>query len=111
MPDKHKWASVIRAWADGKIVQHRDENSLYNWVDYCAIGEASPAFNNSRLKWRVKPETVTKWQWLYRDSDSQPYNITDEYYANEAEVRKCIFYVQVRPCEETRITTEYITPD
>lgn len=65
----HKWAEVIKAWADGKAIQYRLSGYLPDeWSDFA--GGAVPAFNAEGLEWRIKPE---RWYRvaLLRDSISE----------------------------------------
>lgn len=64
----HKYADVIKAWADGKAIQYaytppteRDPlaQRAQEWLDFKA--NASPGFNNPHTEWRVKPKPA-KWQ-------------------------------------------------
>lgn len=49
-PNKaHKWAEVIKAWADGQSVQFRFETSSV-WQDIPTV--VSPLFNSYRGEWR-----------------------------------------------------------
>lgn len=52
----HKYAEVIKAWADGKPIQVRFKNSTF-WIDEEFDGGV-PLFNDSDREWRVKPERV-----------------------------------------------------
>jgi len=58
----HKYANVIKAWADGETIQWRnlatpDTKSFWNkdsfWVD-CTQNK-TPDFNSPRREWRIKP--------------------------------------------------------
>lgn len=49
----HKWAEVIRAWADGKPIQRRLIGAHF-WEDV----DENPYFDNTTIEWRVKPERV-----------------------------------------------------
>ena len=51
----HKWAQVIKAWADGKPIQFRHV-SCENWVDNDI--SILPCFDNEYLEWRVKPKNM-----------------------------------------------------
>ena len=48
-----KYAEVIKAWADGKPIQARENGGP--WRD---IGNAYPYFSTDKLEWRVKPENI-----------------------------------------------------
>ena len=50
---KHKWAKVIKAWADGKQIQRRLIGAHF-WDDM----DEHPYFDNTTLEWRVKPENI-----------------------------------------------------
>jgi len=56
MTTPHKWADVIKAWADGKSIQVRIVGG--EWLNYFRQGIMSPAFNNPATEWRVKPNTI-----------------------------------------------------
>ena len=49
----HKWAEVIKAWADGKQIQFRMDSV---WVDYNSNN--IPPFNLACYEFRVKPENI-----------------------------------------------------
>ena len=49
----HKWAEVIKAWADGKPIQRRLIGAHF-WDDV----DEHPYFDNTTLEWRVKPENI-----------------------------------------------------
>ena len=66
----HKWAEVIKAWADGKTIQFRGEG-FPEWVDYDAdalqksqISAIFYPFHVPRFdlnfEWRVKPENIVR---------------------------------------------------
>jgi hypothetical protein len=55
MAKPHKWAKVIKAWADGKPIQLKDER-VGEWIDYKT--EDIPNFSLDYLEWRVKPENI-----------------------------------------------------
>lgn len=58
---KHRWYDVIVAWAEGKKVQFKWPD--VDWIDFNHTNEALdilPAFNADGIKWRIKPETITK---------------------------------------------------
>lgn len=53
MSNKHKWADVIHAYAEGKEIQWRFIN--YDWEELTY--NQNPEFNNIQIEWRVKPES------------------------------------------------------
>ena len=50
----HKWAEVVKAWADGKPIQFRARGNT-SWNDN---DDVYPLFFSERLEWRVKPENI-----------------------------------------------------
>ena len=68
-PTPHRWAEVIKAWADGKTVQYRDDvdeqwfdHNIHHpeWYDYRPL-----AWTDDRGEWRIKPERKTGWINIY----------------------------------------------
>lgn len=51
MSNKHKWADVIHAYAEGKPIQWRFVFS--DWEELPP--DKNPQFNNCSIEWRVKP--------------------------------------------------------
>ena len=50
----HPNAEVIKAWADGNMIQF---NSGFGWYDFI-LGDGSPSpWYESSIEWRVKPES------------------------------------------------------
>lgn len=56
----HKWAEVIKAWADGKPIQRRLIGAHF-WDDV----DEHPYFDNTTLEWRVKPENFVFEECVY----------------------------------------------
>lgn len=52
----HKWAEVIKAWADGKPIQYK----YLDWKDseWKDNDMPLPRFDIGDLEWRVKPENI-----------------------------------------------------
>lgn len=62
----HKWAEVIKAWADGKPIQLKNQRGLNEWVDYEGEGyRIPPDFGSSYFEWRVKPENFVFEECVY----------------------------------------------
>ena len=56
MTTPHKWADVIKAWADGKPIQFTNRFTK-GWVDWTeGRPNMQPQFNQDL--WRVKPNTI-----------------------------------------------------
>ena len=51
----HKYAEVIKAWADGKPIQYR-VTGRSGWVD--VTSQYCPFFDSEFLEWRVKSENI-----------------------------------------------------
>jgi hypothetical protein len=57
---KHKHAELIKAWADGAVIQSRNY-SVESWVD-----NQRPIWAHD-TEYRVKPEQpVVRWKWAYQ---------------------------------------------
>lgn len=62
----HKYADVIKAWADGATVQGRNLSSMHadrrTWCDFAPPGSDTdqPAWCDE-FEWRVKPANVVRW--------------------------------------------------
>lgn len=56
----HKWAEVIKAWADGKLIQRQVNND--GWDDWRY--KDTPPFDALYIEWRVKPEPVETYHFV-----------------------------------------------
>ena len=63
MTTPHKWADVIKAWADGKEVQCAHRRAPEEW-----ISAHLPNFYSEHFIWRIKPETVKYRRYLWEDA-------------------------------------------
>lgn len=65
----HKWAEVIKAWADGKTIEYR-ATDREEWQTYTQTGSFGPWKCLDYYEWRIKPE---RWYRvaLLRDSISE----------------------------------------
>lgn len=53
---KHKWAEVIKAWADGAAIEWRlPENSQRGWTDWQEAAEFPCFTQPNTIEWRIKP--------------------------------------------------------
>jgi hypothetical protein len=55
----HKWAEVIKAWADGEYVQFRLLKTDYTWtgwMDYPIDNSGIINWDNPDVEFRIKPE-------------------------------------------------------
>lgn len=57
----HKHAELIKKWADGAVIQLRQCNG--EWVN---TAHNDPSWGNE-FEYRIKPNLVKKWKWVYRD--------------------------------------------
>lgn len=62
MTTPHKWADVIKAWADGKPIERRFMSDKWREI----VGHGTPPFDDTRNEWRIKPETVKYRRYIYR---------------------------------------------
>ena len=60
MTTPHKWADVIKAWADGKEIQYRYLHFPDEWMT-----ANMPNFHMDNIQWRIKPETVKYRRYLW----------------------------------------------
>ena len=60
---KHKWAEVIKAWADGDEIQYRVEGTD-DWEDWNDFEEL-PLFESISNEWRIKGKEVVMYKWAY----------------------------------------------
>lgn len=58
----HKHAAVIKAWADGAIIQFRIPNHDCEWFD---VVRNQPSWASTQ-EYRVKPVAVTYWFNVYK---------------------------------------------
>lgn len=65
----HKYAEVVKAWADGKPIQYRVIGRS-GWVD--VTSQYCPFFDSKALEWRIKPDNtvVEKYIWFSREIDN-----------------------------------------
>ena len=56
MNKPHKYAEVIKAWADGKAIQWKRANDKF-WYDLHEF--MYPEFNHPKIIWRIKPEIIS----------------------------------------------------
>jgi hypothetical protein len=56
---KHKHAELIKAWADGAVIQAKYNQT---WVDM-----STPQWDENSIRYRIKPEQpVVRWKWAYQ---------------------------------------------
>ena len=63
-PTPHRWAEVIKAWAEGKTIQCRSVDMIGSkWADSDPSNDTmyGPWHNRKDLEWRIKPEVKTGW--------------------------------------------------
>lgn len=67
---KHKWAEVIKAWAEGREIQYSTDNGI-NWFNM--TGNLTPEFSFDNTVWRIKPEseTITYRLGLFKTIDNR----------------------------------------
>lgn len=78
MGKPHKYAEVIKAWADGKVIQFRKDERITcdcGWRDWKPdFHNASPEFSNLIItEWRIKPEKKKYRILEVKDIYGKPY--------------------------------------
>lgn len=70
MCERHKWADVAIAFAEGKVIQ-RQNYETGEWVVWNLKG--FPPFYEGE-NWRVKPaDPVVRYKWAYRSTKDSPW--------------------------------------
>lgn len=92
MSNKHKWADVIHAFADGKEIQWRWIVGCVDrpWYDLSDSTNTNPEFNNSAIEWRVKP---FKYQYIidaHKEGKAIQYKSQDGQWCDIPEVAKML---------------------
>jgi hypothetical protein len=60
---KHKHAELIKAWADGAVIQAKYNQT---WVDV-----STPQWDENSIQYRIKPnQPVVRWKWAYKADNS-----------------------------------------
>lgn len=75
----HKYAKVIKAWADGEPVQYKT-NDEGDWKDF-DYPHMYPAWNNH--EWRIKPEKKTGWIFIQTNHSPVRTNSNSVHYPNQ----------------------------
>lgn len=105
---EHRLAHILRAIADGKVVQYQTPTGGA-WTDFRPDIHAFPAYN-LHLTWRIKPKPkVKKWQWLIDLSpkNSQTLHITQRHFSSKEAIIKLLPNCKVlQRMEETLIEEE-----
>jgi hypothetical protein len=85
-PVPHRWAEVIKAWAEGKEIEYKCAPRPWKTYDQNGSDDNgfSPAFNEPILEWRIKPETKTGWINLYNSYRAGIYAGSTIYKTREA---------------------------
>ena len=91
MNKPHKWAEVIKAWADGKKIEFRLTSSL-EWMPYEG-GALTPAFSDVALEWRVRPPKPMYRVALLRDGD-RDHTATADNDRQEAALEQSLHFVR-----------------
>lgn len=69
----HKWAEVIKAWADGKPIQFR-QNTQHEWTDW--IPDELKNSNASALFFPFDIPRFDQFEWRVKPEITRPENIT-----------------------------------
>lgn len=60
---RHPFADILIAFAEGKEIQFRNTNGDYDWVKFNPEYYAYPGLVKN-IEWRVKPEIIKQTVWL-----------------------------------------------
>ena len=90
----HKYADVIKAWADGKDIQYITTN-IYDdkWTTWEEGINKFPHFYNQFFEWRIKPETLRYRVALIKNYDGEHYPVTD--YGNWVDIENMPEFVKL----------------
>lgn len=82
MNTPHKYADVIKAWADGKPIQWRiDEESDWKDFNFTNTYYRYPGWNNH--EWRIKPEKKTGWIFIQTNNSPVRTKSNSVHYPNQ----------------------------
>lgn len=85
MNEPHKHAELIKAWADGAIIQSRVKGDSGQWLIWDEIH--TPAwFTDDDIEYRIKPkekQKVKMWQWVYKDHYGGYIELTQQFYESK----------------------------
>lgn len=75
MSERHKYADVIIAWANGEKIQGKlkTDSVWEDWPYAAATLVDQPCFYSSRYEWRIAPKTKVVWYNLYLRSPGDLY--------------------------------------
>lgn len=105
---EHRLAHILRAIADGKVVQYQTPTGGA-WTDFNPDIHSLP-LNSNHLIWRIKPKPIVKkWKWLIdlNPKGTQHLHITSAYFSSKEKVLERAMYCKVlQRLEETLIEEE-----
>jgi len=116
MMTEHKLAHILRAIADGKIVQIKTDafSPLYNsmvfgeWRDVDTQNAFSIFVTNPNIEYRIKPKPlVKKWIWVVKEKATGKLVVTGLHYSSEEEYNNLrTQFVALQRVESTMIEVE-----
>ena len=65
----HIYKTELAAWLDSRMIQCR-RNVHSNWIDY-DVTDKIPDVDNPNLEWRIKPDSVVRYAYIYLDGKSR----------------------------------------
>lgn len=74
MAKPHKWANVIKAWADGKPIQVKYKLNDERWYDWAE--DDTPCFGTTDAEWRIKPSIYRYRMVLEQSVNTKTYWVT-----------------------------------
>ena len=76
------WAKIRKAYTDGKTIEYYV--GRHKWQEI-----ANPCWDDNIERYRIKPEPVYEWQWVWEDK-SGVFHITNRYYTNRTKAAESI---------------------
>ena len=92
----HKHAELIKKWADGAIIQWRNQDG--RWYDV----RANRPIWDEGIEYRVKPTKVIKYRWIF-ESERGDLFLSEEYHSELAAYKN---FKVVQKVDSTMIEVE-----
>ena len=84
MNKPHKHAEVIKAWADGAVIEYKRDDELSEWRE---VVNGTPSWSE-HFQYRVKPKNIVKYHGITQGTDGyEEMNHTTGYHSEANHVR------------------------
>ena len=87
-----EWAELRKAQADGKQLQYDDGTWMNRELKILHLGLYLPS------EWRIKPEEVYEWQWVFKYNHDDKFGITSSHFATK---EKCQEFLDTKELRRT----------